>query len=355
MVEQGLIETDDNRAPRGARTATVRTPDGVMLRAAYWPAQAEPCVGTVAVLQGRAECLEKYFETIAALLARGFAVATFDWRGQGGSDRLLPDSRKGHIDDMALYQIDLDAFVAQTLAPHCPKPWFGLAHSMGASVLIAAARSGAPFARLVLSAPMIDIVEARPARLVRIVIETLDFLGFGAWYAPGRGPQSRMCAPLADNPLTADPIRYARNRRLAETAPHLILGEPTIGWLDAAFRQIAAFADPDYPRGVRAPALGFGAGDDRIVSTPAAARFMARMKAGRLIVLPGARHEILQERDEIRALFWEAFDAFVPGTTPQDDVRAPTGPTTAAPAGRRAMRDRWRERRRPRASTEGGR
>ena len=39
-----------------------------------------------------------------------------------------------------------------------------------------------------------------------------------------------------------------------------------------------------------------------------------RLKAGRVIVIPGARHEILMERDVLREQFWAAFDAFVPGT-----------------------------------------
>ena len=43
------------------------------------------------------------------------------------------------------------------------------------------------------------------------------------------------------------------------------------------------------------------------------ARFANRLKAGRMIQLSGARHELLQETDAIRAQFWAAFDAFVPG------------------------------------------
>ena len=45
--------------------------------------------GTVVVLGGRAEFIEKYFEVIGELLARDFAVAALDWRGQGGSARRL--------------------------------------------------------------------------------------------------------------------------------------------------------------------------------------------------------------------------------------------------------------------------
>ena len=36
--------------------------------------------------------------------------------------------------------------------------------------------------------------------------------------------------------------------------------------------------------------------------------------AGARIILPRARHGILQEQDQYRNQFWAAFDAFVPGT-----------------------------------------
>ena len=49
-------------------------------------------VGTVCLFQGRAECIERYFEVVNDLRRRGFAVATIDWRGQGGSDRRAAQS-----------------------------------------------------------------------------------------------------------------------------------------------------------------------------------------------------------------------------------------------------------------------
>ena len=38
------------------------------------------------------------------------------------------------------------------------------------------------------------------------------------------------------------------------------------------------------------------------------------MKICQYLVIAGAKHEILQERDEIRDQFWAAFDAYVPGS-----------------------------------------
>jgi lysophospholipase len=36
-----------------------------------------------------------------------------------------------------------------------------------------------------------------------------------------------------------------------------------------------------------------------------------RLPVCKLITIPGARHEILMERDQYRTLFWDAFDALM--------------------------------------------
>ena len=54
------------------------------IRYARWEPLLRPSKGSVIILHGRTECIEKYFETITDLRERGFGVLTFDWRGQGG-------------------------------------------------------------------------------------------------------------------------------------------------------------------------------------------------------------------------------------------------------------------------------
>lgn len=77
-----LISTETNQIPAGAETFTLQTHDGRRLRAAIFRVQGQ-ARGTIALLQGHNEFIEKYFETIDDLRARGFDVATFDWRCQG--------------------------------------------------------------------------------------------------------------------------------------------------------------------------------------------------------------------------------------------------------------------------------
>jgi lysophospholipase len=79
-------------------------------------------------------------------------------------------------------------------------------------------------------------------------------------------------------------------------------------------RAMHEFALPSYPAGLRQPILMVAAGNDRVVSTPAIETFASNLLAGAHLILPGSRHEILQEQDQYRNQFWAAFDAFVPGT-----------------------------------------
>ncbi len=308
-----LVATPANPIPEGAIVATVRAVDGVRLRTARWTPPVA-VRGTVALLGGRAEFIEKYFETIQDLLDRGFAVAVMDWRGQGGSTRQLNNPRKGHIDDFSLYERDLEAFVSEVLGPCCPQPWFGLSHSMGGAIVLASARAGrCPFERVVMTSPMIALAGLRNPGLVRFLAEALDAVGLGGAFAPGGSSAIVSAAPFEGNPLTSDPARYARMASVVAEEPALGLGWPTVGWLNAAFRLMRAFEDPEFPRRTLTPILVVAAGADRVTDTRAAERFASRLRAGRIIVVEGAAHELMVERDHFRDRFWAAFDAFIPG------------------------------------------
>lgn len=313
-----LFASPDNPAPPGGVCTTIRAADGMALRVARWhpPGRAR---GTVAVCGGRAEFIEKYFEVATELLARGLVVVVFDWRGQGLSGRELDNSRKGHIDDFSLYERDLDALVTQALEPFCPKPWFALGHSMGGAILLTQAHAArSPFERLVITSPMIDLAGLRHPRATRLAIEIADIAGLGAAFIPGGGSTATMTRPFQSNPLTSDPLRYQRTADVIAAMPAVGLGDPTIGWLNAAFRCMRPFENPEFALRTLTPTLVITAGDDQVVSLAAVERFATRLKAGRLIVIAHARHEILIERDIFRARFWAGFDAFVPGT--RDDA-----------------------------------
>ena len=308
-----LVSTPFNPTPPGAVLHPLRTADGVLLRTARWT-PPHGARGTVAILPGRAEFIEKYYETIRNLLDRGLSVAILDWRGQGGSARQLKNPRKGHIDDFSLYERDFAAFVSEVLDTSCPKPWFGLAHSMGAAIALAIARAGrCPLERLALSSPMIALAATNWPRAACAVVEALDAVGLGGALSRRGGAKIVAALPFDDNQLTSDPERYARTASVVAAHPELGLGYPTIGWLNAAFRLMHEFEYPDFPRRTLTPTLVIAAGADRVADTRATERFASRLRAGRLIVVEGAAHELMVERDVFRDQFFAVFDAFIPG------------------------------------------
>jgi lysophospholipase len=310
-----LFLTSDNPVPGEPVLMSVTARDGVLLRVARWNPPG-PVQGTVCLLQGRAEFIEKYFETVGDLLVRGFAVVAFDWRGQGHSGRRVANARKGHVGHFREYRTDLETIRDHVLIPHMPEPHFALAHSMGGAIALDGAHEGwLPFRRLVAVAPMIALSIVSNVRRAAFAAQVLYWLGFGKSFVPGGGETSIATKPFAGNRLSTDPVRYRRNAEAAQAVREGAVGDPTVAWIHAAFRFMRNFADSRYPLTIRLPTLVVAAGADPVCSTPATERFASRLKAGHAIVLPGSKHEILMERDEVREQFWAAFDAFIPGTT----------------------------------------
>ncbi|XUM22785.1 alpha/beta fold hydrolase [Bradyrhizobium oligotrophicum S58] len=309
-----LVSIPANPVPENVTAGTIKTPDGAELRFARWAPPAGR-KGTVCVFTGRSEMIEKYFETVRDLRDRGFAVAIIDWRGQGHSSRRLRDSRKGYVRSFSDYETDVETFVTQVVLPDCPPPYFALAHSMGGTVLLRLAHAGKRwFDRVVLSAPMIDLPGSRTALPARLLLRAMRIAGQGGRYVPGGNDEISGLAPFVNNPLTSDPVRYARNAAILEEDPTLGIASPTVAWADAAFSAMMTFRGMSYPSQIRQPILMLAASSDTVVSTAAIEEFAYHLRAGSHLVIAGAKHEILQEQDRYRSQFWAAFDAFVPGT-----------------------------------------
>ncbi|HWW47279.1 MAG TPA: alpha/beta hydrolase [Xanthobacteraceae bacterium] len=309
-----LVSIPANPVPENAVAGQVKTADGVTLRFARWPALGER-KGTVCLFTGRGEYIEKYFETVRELRKRGFAVAMIDWRGQGLSERALRDRRKGYVRRFADFERDVEVFIREIVMPDCPPPYFALAHSMGGAVMLRLAHAGRRwFDRIVLCAPMIDLPGQRNSLATRSLVRVLRWSGFGGSYVPGSGGAMVGCEPFAGNVLTSDPVRYARNAAILAENPMLGVGGPTVAWADTALQTMQSFKALSYPSKISQAILMVAAGYDDVVSTPAIEEFAYHLRAGSHLVVPGARHEILQEQDRYRGQFWAAFDAFVPGT-----------------------------------------
>ena len=308
-----LAVLPSNPVPEGVRVGYFTTPDKVRIRFAIFPKTAGAAKGTVCLVQGRTEFIEKYFETIADFQKRGFAVATFDWRGQGGSDRLIHNRTLGYVRNFEDYWTDLKSFHANILLPDCPSPFYLVGHSMGGLVsLIAGTRDRMMFDRVFLSAPMVGL-DRQPLSFggMAAVGDTLSLFGMGKMPV-GRAadaPPSEKSFP--SNPLTSDLVRYMRTVDTWRERPDLMIGRPTFKWGAAAMHAMATAASDRFPLSIKVPVMILAAARDEVVSTAWTEQLGLRMRTGRHAVVPAARHELFMENDAIRAQVFAAFDAFI--------------------------------------------
>jgi len=276
--------------------------------------RAEPETrGVCVLLHGQTEFIEKYDEVIAELLARGFTVATFDWRGQGGSQRALGNPLPAHVRDFARYDEDLAAFLDEVVRPLSERPPLALAHSMGAHILLRTLHDKPGAIRAAaLSAPMIQVsARGYPGWLARAMTRAQNLFGQGDQFAWGMAARDPFLINFETQLVTSDRERFARAQEFLSAHPDLRLAGPTWGWLEAAYRSMAHVRSKGFAEAIAAPVLVCGAGKDRICVTEAARELAGRMPRGRYVELAGSEHEILMENDAIRARFWTAFDALV--------------------------------------------
>ena len=178
---------------------------------------------------GRTEPIEKYFEVASELAGRGFAVLMHDWRGQGLSQRLLPERLKGHAAGYHDFLTDYAALIAAFEA-RLPKPWVAMGHSMGGCLTaLALAKGEDRFAAAVLSAPMFGIyTPPLPVAMGRVIAGALTGVGLGGALVAG----ARLATPPgAVRGQRADPrsAPLRAQRRADRRAPGAGAGPADLG------------------------------------------------------------------------------------------------------------------------------
>ena len=286
------------------------TPDQQSLRYGIWYASKKKQKGSILLLSGRKEFMEKYLETIEELNQEGFNVYSLDWRGQGLSSRILANRHKGFIDDYDVYLNDLNMFVTKIVMPESVHPLIIIAHSMGGHIALRFMHDHPDVADMaVLSSPMIDIFGSSLSRkfaklFTRMAIKT----GFSHSYTIGSGDYT--VEEFKGNELTSDPVRFTDEQNAIIKNPDLALGGVTYGWLFATLKSIEILTQPGFAEKIAIPILMVIAGYDKIVSTRAQKQFCTMLPNCNLIEISEARHEIFKETDAVRSIFWREFNRF---------------------------------------------
>ncbi|MFM2409845.1 MAG: hypothetical protein RL481_673 [Pseudomonadota bacterium] len=310
----------DRRAiPATATESVWNAADGWPIRRIDW-VRSTSSRGSLLFLPGRGDHYEKYLETLDALACDGWCVTAIDWRGQGGSGRLLANARIGHIDDFSTWIADLRAFWADwkatTPGPHCV-----LAHSMGGHLAMRAlVEKAIDPAAVALSAPMLGIqTMGLPYALHHAIARFLTGLGDpnrAAW-KEGEKPMSPL--NVRHNILTHDDDRYADEMFWWQKRPEVRQGPPSWHWVERAIASTRMLSEPGVMEAVTTPTLLMATSADKLVDTKRIIRDAKRLPNAELIMFGNeAAHELLRERDAVRDRCMTAirsfFDGHAPGT-----------------------------------------
>lgn len=310
-----LFETPDNPAPNNAIFQTIVTADKVELRAMSAPPTTKHVRGTVVLLNGRADYVERYFETMGELQRRGFHVVAFDWRGQGASDRLIGDRLRGFVRRFSQFDEDLRSVMEKLVLPTCPAPYLALGHSTGGHILLRNVFGKTWFTRAICTSPLLGFQYGAWPKSVAFFLATAGTaLGFGRMYLPGYAHGPFLLRGFPNNPLTSDERRWDRDKRTLEMQSKLGVGGPTFAWFFAALASLDKLNREKRRAGPSCPVLLITAGRDRVVDTKATQDFANSVPGITQVMIRDSLHEILIERDSIRIEFWAAFDSYISST-----------------------------------------
>lgn len=264
---------------------------------------------------GRIESYVKYPELACDLFHSGYDVFIIDHRGQGLSGRLLKASDLGHVVAFEDYVDDLETLYLQQIVARRYRRRYALAHSMGGAILtLMLARQPAAFDAVALASPMFGIFLPMPPWMANLILNWAEQRPtLRDDYAPGTGRWR--ARPFALNDLTHSRERYRRNLRLYVDDPGLRVGGPTYHWVREAL--LASQRILRQAAQISTPLLLLQAGDDKVVDNRAQNLFCQMMTAagqpcdgGEPLIIQGARHEILFEKDRMRTEALEAILAF---------------------------------------------
>ncbi len=288
---------------------------GLTLRRAQFGLKAGE-KGALVFINGWAENLLKYMELFYDLNLLGFSpIYTYDHRGQGFSERLLPHRpHVSHVESYAHYEKDLDIFIKQVqLYPEVQKGrLFLIAHSMGANIVLSYMQKGpVPFQAGVLSAPMLKI---------RTLPSVLEFLPLGlmrgiclfacGWALPGVNPQKSR-----KERLTGSQNRIDFAKHVAKMVPKTPLSRLSAQWVLESFSAGARIMDKKRIQKIKTPLLILQAEKEVLVSNTHQNRF-CKAHFCRIKTFKGGRHELFLEEDKVRDQVVKATVHFFDQTPP---------------------------------------
>lgn len=290
------------REPDGFQWGTFTNAKGADIRYGHVKADGES-KGTIVMLPGFRESIEKYFETVQDMKSQGYDVWLMDWRGQGGSQRYLQDNPQKMHHEGYDEQIETLHQFTQNVVDRSPSgPMLLMAHSMGGHIGLRYLKEhDGVFDRAVLTAPMVDInTGTLPKPLARQMAKFAKAGNYLDKYIPGGGDWAEEKNAFKDNNKTSDEPRFKLWMDTLRADPSLKTGDPTYGWVYHTFQSIDILGQEDYLKSIKTPILMQISGRENVVDRHAQERAASLLPDCRRVDIADAQHEIWHEADNLR-------------------------------------------------------
>ncbi|NNU15492.1 alpha/beta hydrolase [Parvularcula sp. ZS-1/3] len=302
MTEAPIVRVESVPVPEEATAEFIESFDGATIRLVHFGGPGTR--GDVLMVPGWTEPSEKYTEVALDLIDRGFRVHAIDPRGQGMSQRLKEGDERGRIDDFSKHVGDLRAAVDHLGAERLTL----LGHSMGGLATLSYLAEGGRADCAILSAPATRIFPSVVQRMgARAAAALLKAVGQGD---RPLSPEGGQAMEFEGNTLTSDPERHAMLRDLLLEDERLTLPRTYAHMVAAMHDQHAKLSKEGALDQITVPTVIVSLPDDEWVN-PAHHHKVAEACPAHVTVseIPGAKHEVLMERDEYRDQFWDIFDS----------------------------------------------
>lgn len=312
ILEQKMEEEAEPFLQRIRVSGMMKTTENKGLYYELYP--QENAKGTIVVSYGFTESCLKYYELLYYFYREGYQAAIMDHRGHGRSMREVEDMTVVHVELFSRYVKDLHHFVEKKVKPMADgKPLYLFAHSMGGCIgTFYLEQYPDDFKRAVLTAPMLGVkLGGCPAWAARVLCDMEVFRGKGT---------ERLFTQSAFDPdesfeecSASSEARHAWYMKKRREDENYQTSSGSYYWGKEAINAGEFVVSKKQAEKVKASVLLFQAEYDSLVKPEPQDRFISRIADGRLVFVPGVRHEIYRAPNEVLQPYLEEIFRFYEG------------------------------------------
>jgi lysophospholipase len=250
----------------GFDTYFVKHADGSKIRVGVFKTQKKH-TKTVVICPGRASFIEKNEIAATEFDKLGFNVYVIDWRGHGGSDRLIQHAQKVFIQSYDQYVDDIKKTI-ESIPSSKRKNICLYGGSMGGHIVVRFLEKH-PEQKIkaaILIAPMFDVkTQPFPKFIAKAIAWVKTKMGCDGSYCYGFGNFNPKRDIFEKNKNTHNKDVFEKQKKVTTDHPQFITGGPTFGWLYSTFESIDEVNNCKALKGIKTPIFIAYADQDRFV------------------------------------------------------------------------------------------